>query len=159
VHRQNVILSRSRSCYKIILTPRKAQLCNLQLSAGRRGGTGHERVVVDVAAPAGTPVDLLVEGPTTDWALVHYRPFDFSLLNNRRSIRRSHRDWNCTSFTCSSLIAAAYQHIGVMARPPEGPLPNNVLPSDFSEDGTLTLTSGYSLDHEVILKKSDDLDW
>jgi DsbC/DsbD-like thiol-disulfide interchange protein len=38
-------------------------------SVHREGGDGHERVVVDVAAPAGTPVDLLVEGPTPDWAL------------------------------------------------------------------------------------------
>ena len=29
----------------------------------------HERVVVDVAAPDGAPVDLFVEGPTPDWAL------------------------------------------------------------------------------------------
>ena len=29
----------------------------------------HERVVVEVAAPDGAPVDLFVEGPTPDWAL------------------------------------------------------------------------------------------
>ncbi len=29
----------------------------------------HERVVVDVAAPDGAPVDLFAEGPTPDWAL------------------------------------------------------------------------------------------
>jgi DsbC/DsbD-like thiol-disulfide interchange protein len=33
-----------------------------------RGGAG-ERVVVEVAAPAGTPVDLFAEGPAADWAL------------------------------------------------------------------------------------------
>jgi DsbC/DsbD-like thiol-disulfide interchange protein len=32
------------------------------------GGT-HDRVVVDIAAPNGTPVDLFVEGPTPDWSL------------------------------------------------------------------------------------------
>ena len=32
------------------------------------GGAG-ERVVVEVAAPAGAPVDLFAEGPTPDWAL------------------------------------------------------------------------------------------
>ena len=35
----------------------------------REGAGGKEHVVVDVAAPADTPVDLLVEGPTPDWAL------------------------------------------------------------------------------------------
>ncbi len=32
-------------------------------------GSSHERVVVEIAAPKGTPVDLFVEGPTSDWAL------------------------------------------------------------------------------------------
>jgi DsbC/DsbD-like thiol-disulfide interchange protein len=38
-------------------------------SVHREGGDGHQRVVVEVAAPEGTPVDLLVEGPTPYWAL------------------------------------------------------------------------------------------
>src|SRR5271170_6101691 len=32
-------------------------------------GDAHERVVVEVAAPAGVPVSLFVEGPTPDWSL------------------------------------------------------------------------------------------
>ena len=35
----------------------------------REPGGAHDRVVVEVAAPAGAPVDLFVEGPTPDWAL------------------------------------------------------------------------------------------
>jgi DsbC/DsbD-like thiol-disulfide interchange protein len=35
----------------------------------REPGTGKPRVVVDVAAPAGAPVVLFVEGPTPQWAL------------------------------------------------------------------------------------------
>jgi DsbC/DsbD-like thiol-disulfide interchange protein len=35
----------------------------------REPGDAHERVVVDVEAPAGAPVDLFVEGPTPDWSL------------------------------------------------------------------------------------------
>jgi DsbC/DsbD-like thiol-disulfide interchange protein len=38
-------------------------------SIHRETGGPHERIVVDVAAPRSTPVDLFVEGPTTDWAL------------------------------------------------------------------------------------------
>jgi DsbC/DsbD-like thiol-disulfide interchange protein len=38
-------------------------------SVHRDAGAARKRVVVEVAAPAGTPVDLLVEGPTPDWAL------------------------------------------------------------------------------------------
>jgi DsbC/DsbD-like thiol-disulfide interchange protein len=39
------------------------------LSVHREPGDGHDRVVVEVAAPAGAPVDLFVEGPTPDWSL------------------------------------------------------------------------------------------
>jgi DsbC/DsbD-like thiol-disulfide interchange protein len=35
----------------------------------REQGNPHDRVVVEVAAPAGTPVNLFVEGPTPDWSL------------------------------------------------------------------------------------------
>lgn len=38
-------------------------------SVHREPGDGHDRVVVDVAAPKGSRVDLFVEGPTPDWAL------------------------------------------------------------------------------------------
>jgi DsbC/DsbD-like thiol-disulfide interchange protein len=39
------------------------------LSVHRVPGDGHDRVVVEVAAPMDTPVDLFVEGPTPDWSL------------------------------------------------------------------------------------------
>jgi DsbC/DsbD-like thiol-disulfide interchange protein len=39
------------------------------LDVRRQPGDAHERVIVDVAAPAGAPVELFVEGPTPDWSL------------------------------------------------------------------------------------------
>ncbi|HZC58184.1 MAG TPA: protein-disulfide reductase DsbD domain-containing protein [Xanthobacteraceae bacterium] len=39
------------------------------LAVHREPGDAHDRVVVEVAAPAGVPVDLFVEGPTPDWSL------------------------------------------------------------------------------------------
>jgi DsbC/DsbD-like thiol-disulfide interchange protein len=39
------------------------------LALHREPGGAHERVVVDVAAPAGVPVDLFAEGPTPEWSL------------------------------------------------------------------------------------------
>lgn len=39
------------------------------LSVNRESGGAHDRVVVDLAAPAGAPVELYAEGPTPDWAL------------------------------------------------------------------------------------------
>ena len=38
-------------------------------SVHRETDGAHERVVVDVAAPDGAPLDLFVEGPTPEWAL------------------------------------------------------------------------------------------
>lgn len=38
-------------------------------SVHRERGDGLDRVVVDVAAPDGAPVDLFAEGPTPDWSL------------------------------------------------------------------------------------------
>lgn len=46
-----------------------------------------EHVVVDVAAPDGAPVDLLVEGPTPDWALPLPEP-DHPAPNGAPGIRR-----------------------------------------------------------------------
>jgi DsbC/DsbD-like thiol-disulfide interchange protein len=43
-------------------------------SVHREGDDRHQRVTVEVAAPEGTPVDLLVEGPTPDWALPSPEP-------------------------------------------------------------------------------------
>jgi DsbC/DsbD-like thiol-disulfide interchange protein len=39
------------------------------LSVHREPGGAHEKVAVNVAAPAGAPVELFAEGPTPDWAL------------------------------------------------------------------------------------------
>ena len=39
------------------------------LSVHRQPGDARDRVIVDVEAPAGAPVELFVEGPTPDWSL------------------------------------------------------------------------------------------
>jgi DsbC/DsbD-like thiol-disulfide interchange protein len=39
------------------------------LAVHRQPGDAHDRVLVDVAAPAGAAIDLFVEGPTPDWSL------------------------------------------------------------------------------------------
>jgi len=68
-----------------IRVPRRATLGDGDLKAGatkdvsvrglaivsvhREAGSSHDRVVVEVAAPAGAAVDLFAEGPTPDWSL------------------------------------------------------------------------------------------
>jgi DsbC/DsbD-like thiol-disulfide interchange protein len=39
------------------------------LSVHREAGGAHDKVVIDMAAPAGMPVQLFAEGPAPDWAL------------------------------------------------------------------------------------------
>jgi hypothetical protein len=84
--------------------------------------------------------------------LVHFRravcgsSYDFSRLSARNSFRRAHVVWNPNLLICSSLVAFAYQSIGIMARPPIGPIPCNVLPGDFAPGGAVHLVGGYSFD-------------
>lgn len=70
-------------------------------------------------------------------------PFDFSTRSIRRTLRRAHPDFDQSSFTCSGLVAAAYQAIGIMSHPPLGTLPSNVWPADFCHQERLGLTNGY----------------
>ncbi|HTV35201.1 MAG TPA: protein-disulfide reductase DsbD domain-containing protein [Xanthobacteraceae bacterium] len=45
---------------------------------------GRERIVIDLAAPAGAPLDLFVEGPTSEWALPLPEPDGTVTGDNRR---------------------------------------------------------------------------
>ena len=56
-------------------------------SVQRRTDGAHQRVVVEIAAPAGSPVDLFVEGPASDWALPLPEP-DKSTPNEPPGLRR-----------------------------------------------------------------------
>jgi DsbC/DsbD-like thiol-disulfide interchange protein len=57
----------------------------LVLQAVRRiDGGARPRIVADVAAPAGVPVDLFVEGPTPEWALPLPEPTDSSTPGSRQ---------------------------------------------------------------------------
>jgi hypothetical protein len=52
--------------------PRRVPLgagSGLAVHSVQREGGQHERVVAEIAAPEGAPVDLFVEGPSPDWAL------------------------------------------------------------------------------------------
>jgi hypothetical protein len=82
-------------------------------------------------------------------------PFDFSLLSARKSIRRSHTEWRQGSFTCSSLVTYAYQSIGVIEQPPDGPLANNIVPSDYSMEGSLKLATGCAFGRVQIISDPD----
>ncbi|MFZ0421529.1 MAG: protein-disulfide reductase DsbD domain-containing protein [Xanthobacteraceae bacterium] len=52
------------------------------LAVHREPGGAHERVVVDVAAPAGAAIDLFVEGPTPEWSLPLPEPVAGSVGGN-----------------------------------------------------------------------------
>lgn len=75
--------------------PRRAALpreggCGAQLAVcavHRESKDGRQRVVVEVAAPQGAPVELFAEGPTPDWALPLPQA-DNSATGNQTSLRR-----------------------------------------------------------------------
>jgi DsbC/DsbD-like thiol-disulfide interchange protein len=52
------------------------------LAIHREPGDAHEHVIVDVAAPAGAPLDLFVEGPTPEWSLPLPEPVSASSSSN-----------------------------------------------------------------------------
>lgn len=54
------------------------------LAVRREAGAPFSRIVVDVVAPSGSPVDLFVEGPTVEWAL----PLPQSIDGAPRGVRR-----------------------------------------------------------------------
>ena len=49
--------------------PSATAACSRSARSAARRAAGKPRVVIDLAAPAGTPVVLFAEGPTPDWAL------------------------------------------------------------------------------------------
>jgi len=53
-------------------------------SAHREAGPTRPRVVVDIAAPAETPLDLFAEGPTAQWALPVPEPIGGALPGHKR---------------------------------------------------------------------------
>jgi DsbC/DsbD-like thiol-disulfide interchange protein len=59
----------TRVPHRVALGARDAAGGLAVLGVHRQPGDGHDRVIVDVAAPADSPVDLFVEGPTPDWSL------------------------------------------------------------------------------------------
>lgn len=80
-------------------------------------------------------------------------PFDFSPSAARKTLRRSHTTWKPSAFICGSLVAAAYQALGIPEPPPKGPFPNNVLPVDFLGDD-LPLRNNHKLGAIRILDTS-----
>jgi hypothetical protein len=63
----------------------------------------------------------------------HGLPFNLSPYYALRAARRRNRDGNGESYYCTELVAAALQHIGVLAIPPVGRSASNYVPGDFAE--------------------------
>jgi len=73
-------------------------------------------------------------------------PFNYSPYYALRAARRRNREGDGTKYYCTELVAAALQHVGVLAEPPSGRSASNHVPGDFaasSED--LSLIGQYTL--------------
>jgi len=76
--------------------PRRVPLgagSGLAVHSVQREGGEHERVVAEIAAPEGAPVDLFVEGPSPDWALPLPQPV-ISAPSDSSELRRFTFDLN-----------------------------------------------------------------
>lgn len=60
------------------------------------------------------------------------RPFKSSTLEMARARARRNQQFDGASFYCSEIVAHLLQEVAVLRSPPEGRLPNNFLPDDFS---------------------------
>jgi hypothetical protein len=81
----------------------------------------------------------------TDFAMTsHGIPFNLSPYYALRAARRRNRNGNGETYYCTELVAAALQHIGVLASPPAGRSASNYVPGDFAESTQdLCLSGGY----------------
>ena len=88
----------------------------------------------------------------------HGQPFNDNKWIAFRAFRRRNAPRAYAGFFCSELVAEAYQHVGVIAAPPQGRTSNNYVPSDFSRmysDEMLPLQMGFRLGDEILLKADD----
>ena len=63
----------------------------------------------------------------------HGIPFNSSPYYALRAARRRNKVGNGETYYCTELVAAALQHIGVLAMPPTGRSASNYVPGDFAE--------------------------
>lgn len=63
----------------------------------------------------------------------HGLPFNLSPYYALRAARRRNKEGNGKSYYCTELVAAALQHIGVLAIPPVRRSASNYVPGDFAE--------------------------
>jgi hypothetical protein len=81
----------------------------------------------------------------TDFAMAnHGIPFNLSPYYALRAARRRNREGNGETYYCTELVAAALQHIGVLAVAPVGRSASNYVPGDFAESSqNMCLTGDY----------------
>jgi hypothetical protein len=89
---------------------------------------------------------------------VHGMPFNDSKWEAGRAWYRRNAASSGRGYFCSELVAAAYQHIGLVAPPPTGLSPNNYIPADFSSafPRSILALEGAELGAEVVLKGTPD---
>jgi hypothetical protein len=72
----------------------------------------------------------------------HGLPFNLSPFYALRAARRRNKEGIGDSYYCTELVAAAFQHIGVLSRPPAGRSASNYVPGDFAESSQDLCLSG-----------------
>jgi hypothetical protein len=86
------------------------------------------------------------------WAK-HGLPFNLSPYYALRAARRRNQDGDGTTYYCTELVAAALQHVEVLARPPLGRSASNYVPGDFAVSSQdLSLTGDRSLIGQQVVR-------
>jgi hypothetical protein len=83
----------------------------------------------------------------------HGIPFNMSPFYALRAARRRNQAGDGKMYYCTELVAAALQHVGVLAGPPSGRSASNYVPGDFAESSQdLCLTGNHGFLGQQVLK-------
>jgi hypothetical protein len=83
----------------------------------------------------------------------HGIPFNMSPFYALRAARRRNQAGDDKMYYCTELVAAALQHVAVLATPPLGRSASNYVPGDFAESSEdLCLTSDYVFVAQQVVK-------
>jgi hypothetical protein len=96
----------------------------------------------------------LKDSTLTAFALAkHGMPFNASPYYALRAAGRRNKEGDGIKYYCTELVAAALQHVGVLARPPMGRSASNYVPGDFAESSQdVCLVDNYGLQDQRVVR-------
>jgi hypothetical protein len=105
------------------------------------------------------PLSTAKDSALTAFALAkHGMPFNVSPYYALRAAGRRNKEGDGAKFYCTELVAAALQHVRVLARPPMGRSASNYVPGDFADSSEdVCLADNHRLLDQVVVRSPGSL--